>query len=355
MAIPNKTAIEKIKDDYAANSQQAPPTPPTIEEENKEVTEIVSQSTIDKFGDDEFLKEAERRGLRVSKEVLSQEQQKLADEIEETEKLRFALENKLITQDGYLEAKAVLNSEGADLTKKEFSKSFKTENPTATKEEVESAYNDYYFVQQNIKVVTKNDDDEEVEIEKPKWDDRFVKWGDQRQKAKAERIKEGAKSTLDTIDKSYSNYKTLVNKANDYSKNVDKVIAETNFAEYPTNHKVKNRDITAVVKFPKPDEVKADVKKYLSESLGNLMIQADKHNDVPEIKKQIHGYLRERYASDFEDTLWDLAETSGINKGKVGASAPPERTLMHDDTVVSALEKEAQSRLPNNPLLKKKR
>lgn len=355
--LPDKTALENLRVEALQNPVEEKPEVPTAPVEEKPLDAAAQQgapitSSFADLSEEDLLKEIERRGMKVQKEVLSEDQRKRQEEIEEAEKLKFAIENNLITQDGYFEAKSILAAEGSELTKKEFTKSYKAENPKATAEEIAEAYEDYYFVAKTIK--EKSIDDatgDEIEVEKPKWADRYVKLGEKRLTSEAERLKAEASAKLKNIDDSYGNWKTVLNRASEYSKVSEKVLSETNFAEYPTSHTIRGKSINAVVKFAKPDEVKKDVQDYVNNRLAHLILNTDKFNDVAEIKRQADAYLKSKYQSEFDAALWDLGKTEGINEGKVGVNTPITRELISDDTVISDLEKSVQGRLPDNPLL----
>jgi hypothetical protein len=328
------------------------------------VTEDKKPVSFDDISEEEFLRLAEKKGLKIQKETLTPEQQKKQADIEETEKLKFAIENNLITQDGYLEAKAILNSEGADLTKKEFAKAYKEENKNATKEEVESAYDDYYFVQKNIKekkvkrdekgkpVLNADEDIEEEETEKPKWDERTVKLGEFRRKNEAERIKANAKAVLDNVDSNYDSFKALKSRADEYVKTANKVMGEIDFSALPVVYKFgekgKEKEIKAIVKLN--EEAKADVQNYINTNLANLMINTDKYKDADEIGNQVRKYIKEKYDNQVGESLYNLGHTSGINEGKVGANAPVTRELVSDDSAIDTVAADIEKRLPENKL-----
>lgn len=364
MDLPEKDKLDSIREaalkgtTAAQEKKEEKSAAPATEEK---VIEQPQAKSLDEYTTEEILAIAEKKGLKVNKEVLSDEQKKKQEEIEEAHKLTFAVEQGLITADRYSELKGVLSADGADLTKKEFVKSYKTENKDANKEDIESAYNDYYNIQQSIKVKEKQinkdgdyEEEVEVEVDKPKFDDKYVKWGENRIKTKAERIKGAAKAELENIDSSYANYKNTLSKASEYSNSAGKVLAEIDFSAYPTKHKINNKEISAFVKFTKPEEIKADVINYLNNDLAGIILRTDKFNDVAEIKNQINGYLRTKYSEQFEDNIWNLGKTQGINEAKVGASSPIEHVLTSDDSRVDQISKEIESRIPlkkDNPLL----
>lgn len=376
MEFLNKDEIVKLREEALALRDNAAAEIPTEKKEEKVVVQPTGEAIVTPTGevvntpelsDDEIFALAEKRGMKVSRETLSPEQLKRQEDIEDAAKYQFAIEHNLITAEGYQEIKSIIASEGSDLTKREFFKTYKAENKDATKEDVESAYDDYYFVQKNIKetkvkrddkgkVILKGDDMDDVEIEeieKPKWDERVTKLGEFRRNREAENIKNGAKSVLENIDKSYSNYKTLVARATDYSKNIEKIVSETDFSAYQTTHKIGNKEISAKVKFEKPDEIKADLSDYLNVRLAKLMVGSESYKDISEIKKQANAYLRDKYSQIFEENLWNLGKTEGINEAKVGSSSPIERELISDDSRVDEIQKEVAARLPDNPLFNK--
>lgn len=370
--VPTKDNLKDLRETALKETPVKPITPAaTVVQEEKKVTpatenpqaeikqpevkvEIKAEEkpapSLEDMPEEEFLKAAEKRGLKISKETLTAEQQRKQSDIEETEKLKFAIENNLITQTGYLEAKATLEAEGSDLTKKEFVKAYKSDNAKATKEEIEQAFNDYYFVQQTVKDKTTNDDGDEVEVDKPKWDERFVSLGEKRRNKEAESIKANAKAVLDNVDSNYANYKTFVTRANDFSKTTEKVLSGIDFSALPIEYKFKDKSINAIVKLD--DAAKADVLNYLNTQLAPLVIQSNKQNDVDEISKQVKSYIKEKYSNQVGESLYDLGHTSGLNEGKVGASAPITRELVADGSMVDALSKEVEKRLPPNPLHK---
>lgn len=339
---------EKVEEKKVTPATETPAPAPEVKIEIK--AEEKPAPSLEDMPEEEFLKLAEKRGLRISKETLTAEQQKKQSDIEETEKLKFAIENNLITQAGYLEAKATLEAEGSDLTRKEFVKAYKSDNAKATKEEIEAAYNDYYFVQQTVKDKAINDDGDEVEVDKPKWDERFVSLGEKRRNKEAESIKANAKAVLDNVDSNYANYKTFITRANDFSKTTEKVLSGIDFSALPIQYKFKDKEINAIVKLD--DAAKADVINYLNTQLAPLVINADKQNDVDEISKQVKAYIKDKYSNQVGESLYDLGHTSGLNEGKVGASAPITRELISDDSKVDAFSKEIEKRLPDNPLHK---
>lgn len=362
--LPDKNKLDEVRN-RATQSQQPPadksPNPPADKTDPPadppadKAAEIIA---IDKIDEDTFLKEVERRGLKVSKETLSPEAQKKANDIEEADRIKFAVEQGLITPEGYAEVKSILAAEGSDLTKREFTKAYKAENKNATADEIADAYDDYYTVAKTVKVkeTKKGTDgfDEEVEVDRPKWDDRHVKWGAQRIQTKGERIKASAKAVLDNINTSYDSYKKLVGRANEYGKDVEKVISETDFAAYPTKHKIENKEYSGIVKFTKPDEVKADVLNYLNTDLAQIVLRTEKNPDTKEIQRQVNAYLKDKYASDFEETIYRLGKTEGLNTGKIGGNQPILREIISDDSRPNELAQEIKDRIPmkkDNPLL----
>lgn len=335
--------------------------------------EEVVKPTVDSLSDDELIAALEKRGKKIATETLTDEQKKRRAETDEVEKRKFAIENLNMTNEQYDEIKNIIATDGTELTKREFSKLYKSENKNATQAETDAAYNDYYNLPQTItakekkvkrdergKVIFKSDDpeeieEEEIEVPKSKFEEKNSKWGEQRIKTKAERIKAGAKQALDYIDTEYGKQKELVAKANEYSKVAEKVMSEIDFGALPVTYKFgtqdKSKEIKAIVKLD--DAAKADVYNYINTDLAQLIINTDKFKDPEEIGKQIRKYVKEKYENQVGESIYNSGYTSGINDGKVGARAPFESTTAGGGSEsLTALEKSAQEKLPDNPLHK---
>jgi hypothetical protein len=384
--LPNKEELLKVKEEYKA--------PVILSEAEKKVVEPTDKSkggaaaaaevvivpedkpTIDSLSDDELIAALEKRGKKIATETLTDEQKKRQAETEEVEKREFAIKNLNMTNEQYDEIKNIIAADGTELTKKEFAKSYKSENKTATKEEIDAAYNDYYNLPQTVtekekrvkrdengKAVLKGtefDDveEEEVEVPKAKFDEKLSKWGESRIKTKAERIKGNAKAALDQIDAAYNNQKALVAKANEYVKVAEKVLSEIDFNALPVRYKFgekgKEKEIKAIVKLN--DEAKAQVQEYINTQLAAIVLPTDKYKDADEIKKQIVERVKQQYENQVAESLWSLGRRSGLNDGKIGGSASFEKlTPGASEEVIGALEKSVAERLPDNPLIKNRK
>lgn len=317
--------------------------------------------TIDSLSDDELIAALEKRGKKIATETLTDEQKKKQADLEDAEKRQYAIANLNVTAEQYDELKSIINSDGTELTKREFEKAYKSENKGASKEEIESAYKDYYNLPQNIKVKEKQkkevdgiEEEVEVEVEKPKFDEKLSKWGESRIKTKAERIKEGAKQNQKWIDDSFANHKALVAKAQEYSKVAEKALSEIDFNALPVEYKFgaegKEKTIKAIVKLD--DKAKEQVVNYINNELAQIILPTDKYKDADEISKQIKKFVKDRYDNQVGESLYNLGRTEGTNTAKSGTNVPFESTSgTTEENLMSALEKSANEKLPKNPLI----
>lgn len=377
--VPKKEKLDEIRNAKSSTAtttvdekKNATPNAEVKNNATAEVTTIVEEKkpiNFDDLTEEQILELANKRGLKVSKETLSPEVAQKQAEIEKADKRKFAVEVMGMTNDQFNEIESVINSDGTDLTKKEFTKSYLSDNPKATKEEVADAYDDYYNIQKSItvkeskvkrdvdgNVVFKDDgfsvEEEEVTTEKPKFDERLVKFGEKRRNAKAEILKAQAKAALENIDTNYAQHKTFIARANDFVKTADKVVNDIDFNAIPMNYKFGDTEIKAIVKLN--DDAKKDVQSYLTNQLAGLIISSDKQNDTEEISKQVKNYIRDKYQNQVGESLYRLGQTDGINKGKVGAQAPIERILTSDDSRINELAEAAVKNIPipkDSPLL----
>src|SRR5262245_43689391 len=131
MAVVKNLEELKLKaQEQVLNPQQKPN--PELSPVNSEVTgeiktlEIKSEVTkpsLDDLSDDELIAQINKRNLNISKPELTEEQKLKQQQIEDVERLKYYVENNLVTPDRFNELKSIIASDGLELTKKEFSKS----------------------------------------------------------------------------------------------------------------------------------------------------------------------------------------------------------------------------------------
>lgn len=297
-------------------TQEQPVIVATGTETKTEVTQEVKAPSFDDLTEDQLMELAVKKGFsltRKDKEISAEEKQKL-EQIEETEKLTFAVQSGLITPERYMELKSIIKEDGLELTKKEFVKAFKAENKDASEKDIQAAYTDYYNLNEEVKV------EEGEDLPEPKYNERQVKWGQVRQQTKAERIKDNAKSVLDQIDTNYKNYKAFQVKANDYGKNVESVIAEIATDNYEAI--VKRGKDTVKVSVELPKEVKANLNDYLIKQVGSSVLQANDKVTKEQVKTLADSFIRSNYEDAIMDKFYEVAKSEGLREAKAGINAP---------------------------------
>lgn len=252
--------------------------------------------------------------------TLTPEEEKKQAELLELDKLNFAVSNGKITNERYNELKGVINSDGNDLTKKEFVKSFKEQNKDATTEQIEAAFEDYYWVGKKIKEKAINDEGEEIEVERDKYDETHVKWGQGRIQTKADRIKANAKAVLDEIDSSYKNYKVAEGKATEYSKTIEKVVAEITPEKYSVSEEIGDKKIDIVVDLGKT--AATEIRDYLVNQVAGYVINSGKHTDKDNIKLLVDGFVQQKYRKAISQKIYEAAKSEGLREGSAGINAP---------------------------------
>jgi hypothetical protein len=329
-----------------------------IKEENKTETSVVTAATqeagkekatpvaeagketpqfnLDDLTDEQLNQLAEKRGFKVQKnevEITAEEKQR-QEQLEEVEKLQYAVATDQITPERYNELKTIIAEDGANLTKKEFKKLYKDEYKSA--EELNDAYDDYYMVGKNIKVkektVVKDEDgyekEEEVEVEKPKFDEKYVKWGQQRLERTTQRIKESAKKELDAIDAGFKNYKALDTKAKQYTGEVEKLVSSITSEKYPVAVKAGKEKVNLTIDLGA--EAKEKIKNHLINDVMPIFLNG-KLPEKEELSKIVDGYVKLNYEDAIQDKYYEYVEGIGIRKGMVGANAPLQKETFSTD------------------------
>lgn len=319
-------------------SQEGTTVTATATEENKGEVKALS---YDDLTEDQIMEIAAKRGLSVSKknDELSAEEKQKMEQVEEAEKLTFAVQSGLITPERYVELKSIIKEDGLELTKKEFVKAFKAENKDASEKDIQAAYSDYYNLNGEIPQV-----EEGEEPIAPKYDERQVKWGQVRQQTKAERIKENAKSVLDSIDTNYKNYKAFQSKANDYGKNVESVIAEIPTDNYEAIVKRGKENIKVAIELPK--EVKANLNEYLIKQIGSSVIQANEKVTKEQVKTLADSFIRNAYEDAIMDKFYEVAKSEGLREAKAGVNAPIVITTFQGQGEDEELKRQVDSVIP---------
>lgn len=285
----------------------------------EEVKSEAKAPSFDDLTEDQLMELAIKKGFSITrkdKEISAEEKQKL-EQIEEAERVAYAVQSGLITNESYRELKSIIETDGLELTKKEFVKAYKAENKDASEKDIQAAYTDYYNLNEEVEL---NAGEEEYEKPEPKYNERQVKWGQSRQQTKAERIKENAKSVLDQIDTNYKNYKAFQVKANDYGKNVESVIAEIPTENYEAV--VKRGKDTVKVSVTLPKEVKANLNEYLIKQIGSTVLQSNDKVTKEQVKTLADSFIRSNYEDAIMDKFYEVAKSEGLREAKAGVETP---------------------------------
>lgn len=282
-----------------------------------EIKEEVKTLSLDDLTEDQLMELATKKGFSITrkdKEISAEEKQKL-EQIEETEKLTFAVQNGFITPERYVELKSIIKEDGLELTKKEFIKSYKAENKDASEKDIAEAYSDYYNLNGELPQV-----EEGEEPITPKYNERQQKWGQVRQQTKAERIKENAKSVLDQIDTNYKNFKAFQSKANDYGKNVESVIAEIPTENYEVAIKRGKEVVNIAIDLPK--ETKANLHEYLINTVGGAVLQSNDKVTKEQVKNLADSFIRSNNDAIINEKYYEVGKSEGLREAKAGVNAP---------------------------------
>lgn len=316
--------IAESKVTESAGTQEAPKEgEAVIEAENK-----TPQFNLDELTDDQLNEIIVKRGLKVEKKEISAEDRLRQDQLEEVEKLQYAVATNQITPERYNELKTIINEDGANLTKKEFKKLYKDEYKTT--EELNDAYDDYYTVGKTIKVKERkiekdefdNEKEVEVEVEKPKFDEKLVKFGQHRIERATNRIKGDAKKELDTIDANFKSYKALDTKAKQYTGEVEKVISSITPEKYSVSVKAGKEKVALSIDLGA--EAKEKIKAHLINDVMPIFING-KLPEKEELNKIVDGYVKMNYEEAIQDKYYEYAHGVGLREAKAGVNAPIQR------------------------------
>lgn len=251
-------------------------------------------------------KETLRTLLSEKRELSASPEEKTKREnLERANQLKYFAENNLMQVDEVGRLESLKTKSDKDLVFDNFSTEYKQDNPQATEDEIKSAFDIRY----------------DLENENP----ATKKWAERKISSEAKSLRDPLQNKFETAVKSYNEDRAMTAQYPAYKKWIDDLIKE-NTPDKIVVFKTKEGedDIEVPVELTKED--KAEIAKLFGEN-GKTFNAFVKNKNTEEISKslakKINGFIRERKFDQIMAKSREVFEGIGVKKGSgVGAQQP---------------------------------